>query len=121
MAGNRHIPAMTLAKISIITPCYTEERLKDITELLDSVQAQTYNNIETLIVAERSPELASSIRSYVIVAVIEERSYGYKKIIRDVAKSYGLYPYEIEQLFKKCREAYDKAVKEANETKKKLG
>ena len=63
----------------------------------------------------------SSIRSYVIVAVIEERSYGYKKIIRDVAKSYGLYPYEIEQLFKKCREAYDKAVKEAKETKKTLG
>lgn len=56
---------MTLAKISIIVPCYTMERLRDVTELLDSVQAQTYSNIETLIVAERSPELDSSIRSYV--------------------------------------------------------
>lgn len=56
---------MTLAKISIITPCYTKERLGDITELLDSVQAQTYDNIEMLVVAERSPELASSIRGYV--------------------------------------------------------
>ncbi len=61
---------MTLAKISIITPCYTTERLKDVTELLDSIQAQSYKNIEVLIVAERSLELANSIRSYV-----EEKGY----------------------------------------------
>lgn len=57
---------MTLAKISIITPCYTAERFKDIVELLDSVQAQTYKNIETLVVAERSPELADSISKYIV-------------------------------------------------------
>jgi len=56
---------MSLAQISIITPCYTAERLKDIFELLDSIQVQTYKNIEVLIVAERSLELADSIRRYV--------------------------------------------------------
>lgn len=56
---------MASAKISIIVPCYTMERLRDVTELLDSVQSQSYRHIETLIVAERSPELTSSIRGYI--------------------------------------------------------
>jgi len=59
-----------MPKISIITPCYTIERLKDVTELLDSIHAQTYKNIEVLIVAERSPELTNNIRNYV-----EEKGY----------------------------------------------
>lgn len=61
---------MSSAQISIITPCYTAKRLKDIFELLDSIQVQTYKNIEVLIVAERSLELADSIRRYA-----EEKSY----------------------------------------------
>jgi len=67
---------MTLVKISIIVPCYTMERLRDITELLDSVQAQTYKKVETLIVAERSTELASSISNYV-----QEKDYGNIKVL----------------------------------------
>ena len=67
---------MTPAKISIITPCYTMARLRDITELLESVQAQTYNNIETLIVAERSPELADSISQY-----IAEKGYLHMRVL----------------------------------------
>lgn len=67
---------MTSAKISIIVPCYTMERLRDVTELLDSVQSQTYRNIETLIVAERSPELASSIRGYV-----QEKGYSNVQVL----------------------------------------
>jgi len=55
---------MKLPKISIITTSYTMDRFKDITELLDSLQAQSYKTIETIIVAERSPELAENIRSY---------------------------------------------------------
>lgn len=51
--------------ISIIVPCYDMDRFKDITELLDSINAQTYSNLETIIVAERSPELANSIREYI--------------------------------------------------------
>jgi len=67
---------MTSVKISIIVPCYTMDRLRDITELLDSVQAQTYKEIETLIVAERSTELASSISDYV-----QEKGYGKIKVL----------------------------------------
>jgi len=51
-------------RISIITTSYTMDRFKDITELLDSIQSQGYKNIETIIVAERSPELAESIKNY---------------------------------------------------------
>jgi len=67
---------MTSVKISIIVPCYSLERLGDIYELLDSIDAQTYHNIETLVVAERSPELASSISSYV-----KEKGYGNIKVL----------------------------------------
>jgi glycosyltransferase involved in cell wall biosynthesis len=56
---------MSFPQISIITTTYTLDRLNDITELLDSIQAQTYKNVETLIVAERSPELADSVRRYI--------------------------------------------------------
>jgi len=56
--------ATKLPKISIITPFYTMVRFKDITELLDSIQLQSYRNIETIIVAERSPELVESIKNY---------------------------------------------------------
>ncbi len=59
MTSNTNLP-----KISIITTSYTMERFKDVTELLDSIQEQTYRNIETIVVAERSPELAEKIRNY---------------------------------------------------------
>ena len=55
---------MNLAKISIITPCYTMDRFKDLTELLASVQVQAYKNVEMLIVVERSPQLAERIREH---------------------------------------------------------
>ena len=58
------ISASNLPKILIITTSYTIDRFKDITELLDSIQAQSYRNIETVIVAERSAELAESIGNY---------------------------------------------------------
>jgi len=53
-----------LKRISIIISSYTMDRFNDITELLDSIQAQSYRNIETIIVTERSPELAESIKNY---------------------------------------------------------
>jgi glycosyltransferase involved in cell wall biosynthesis len=52
-------------KISIIATSYTMDRLKDITELLDSIQAQAYKNIEVLVVTERSKKLTSSIQAYI--------------------------------------------------------
>jgi glycosyltransferase involved in cell wall biosynthesis len=63
-------------QVSIITASYTLDRLKDITELLDSIQAQTYQNTETLIVAERSPELADSLRRY-----IAEKGYSHMQVL----------------------------------------
>ena len=62
-----------------------------------------------------------NIRAFVMVAVMESRSHRYEKIIRDVAHGFGLYPSELEGLFKKCREVYAKSLKEAKETKKTLG
>jgi glucosyl-dolichyl phosphate glucuronosyltransferase len=55
---------MNLPKISVVIPCYTMDRFRDITELLDSLQSQSYTNIETIVVAERSPELVENINKY---------------------------------------------------------
>lgn len=77
---------MSLPKVSIIIPCYMLDRLKDITELLDSIQAQTYKNIETLIVAERSPELTDSISRY-----IAERGYSHMRVLCNEGEV-GSYP-----------------------------
>jgi glycosyltransferase involved in cell wall biosynthesis len=67
---------MNLPLVSIITTGYTLERLKDITELLDSMEVQTYKNTEALIVAERSPELADSIKKY-----IAEKGYSHMQVL----------------------------------------
>lgn len=67
---------MKQAKVSIVIASYTMDRLRDITELLDSIQLQTYQNIETLIVAERLLGLADSIRRY-----IAEKDYPRMKVL----------------------------------------
>ena len=50
--------------LSLVITSYTEERLKDVYELLDSIKAQTYSNMETVFVAERSRELFQKIKTY---------------------------------------------------------
>ncbi|MFC1943369.1 glycosyltransferase [Chloroflexota bacterium] len=50
--------------LSIVVTSYSMEREKDILELLDSIKAQTYTNIETVFVAERSKELCERVKSY---------------------------------------------------------
>jgi len=77
---------MGQVKVSIITTVYTPERLKDITELLDSLAAQTYKNTETLIVAERLPELADSIKKY-----IAEKGYPNMRVLFNEGE-WGSYP-----------------------------
>jgi glycosyltransferase involved in cell wall biosynthesis len=52
-------------RVSIIITSYSLERLKDLCELLDSVKNQTYNNLETIVVAEGSDELLDRIGEYV--------------------------------------------------------
>ncbi len=63
-------------KISIIVTSYTTDRLKDLVGLLDSIQAQTYQDVETVFVADNSPELGDSIRRY-----IEEKSYHHIRVL----------------------------------------
>ena len=72
--------------VSIVTTVYTPERLKDINELLDSLAAQTYNNTETLIVAERSVELADSIKEY-----IADKGYANMRVLFNRGE-WGSYP-----------------------------
>ena len=50
--------------VSIVVTSYTIERLKDIFDLMDSIKSQTYPNIETIFVAERSQELFQDIKAY---------------------------------------------------------
>lgn len=56
--------SMNFLPISVVTSCYTMDRFNDITELIDSLQSQNYKDIETIIVAERSLELAEHIKRY---------------------------------------------------------
>lgn len=50
--------------VSVIFTSYTTERLYDIYQLLDSLQRQTFSNLEILFVAERSKELSSKVGQY---------------------------------------------------------
>ncbi len=59
-----------LPKISIIIPCYRLDRLKDITELLDTIKTQTYQSIEAIVVTEGPEALIDSIKAY-----IQEKGY----------------------------------------------
>jgi glycosyltransferase involved in cell wall biosynthesis len=52
-------------RISIVTSSYSLDRLRDLTELLDSIAAQTYKYVETLIVTERSPQLSEKVGEYI--------------------------------------------------------
>jgi glycosyltransferase involved in cell wall biosynthesis len=65
-----------LPKVSIITTSYTMDRLKDIIELLDSIHAQAYKNIEVLVVTERSQELTNSIEAY-----IDQKGYSGMRVL----------------------------------------
>ena len=50
--------------LSIVVTSYTLDRLKDISELLDSIKAQTYDHTETIFVIERSRELYDRVQAY---------------------------------------------------------
>ncbi|MDD5037922.1 MAG: glycosyltransferase [Dehalococcoidales bacterium] len=50
--------------LSIVITSYTTERLSDIYELLDSIKTQSYPNLETIFVAERSTELVDRVKTF---------------------------------------------------------
>ena len=51
--------------ISIVVTAYTIERINDIFELLDSVQAQTFKDLDTIFIIERSEELMYKVNDYI--------------------------------------------------------
>ncbi|MDD3678609.1 MAG: hypothetical protein PHD14_05220, partial [Dehalococcoidales bacterium] len=51
--------------LSLVITSYTTERLNDIYELLDSIKEQTYRNMETIFVVERSQELRDKLNDYI--------------------------------------------------------
>ena len=51
--------------LSIVITSNTEERIEDIYALLDSISAQTYQDVEVLFVAERSRDLLEKVENYV--------------------------------------------------------
>ena len=68
---------MIRTTVSIIVTSYTTEQLKDIMELLESIKAQTYPDIEMIFVAERSREL------YELVKAQEQNMPNMKVIFND--------------------------------------
>jgi glycosyltransferase involved in cell wall biosynthesis len=50
--------------VSVVVTSCTLGRLKDIQELLDSLQAQTYPRLETIFVGEGDPELSDTVAAY---------------------------------------------------------
>jgi glycosyltransferase involved in cell wall biosynthesis len=50
--------------VSVIVTTYAVDRLKDIEHLLDSLQAQSYPNLEIIFVGERDRELCDYVTSY---------------------------------------------------------
>jgi len=51
--------------LSLVITAYTDERINDIYELLESVRTQTYPNMETIFVVERSVQLKDKINAFI--------------------------------------------------------
>jgi glycosyltransferase involved in cell wall biosynthesis len=64
-ATEGHMEAPKYPKLSIVVTAYTTERINDIYEMLDSIKGQTYADIETIFVIERSEELLNRVNDYV--------------------------------------------------------
>ncbi len=52
-------------KLSIVVTAYTAERIDDIRELLGSITTQTFTDIETIFIIERSEELLNRVNDYI--------------------------------------------------------
>lgn len=52
-------------KLSIVVTAYTTERINDIYELLGSIKTQTFTDIETIFIIERSEELLNKVNDYI--------------------------------------------------------
>ena len=77
--------------LSIVVTSYTTERLNDIYELLDSVKTQTYSDIETIFVAERSTELCDKIKIHIQVVVTHNYNCKVTYECRDTSSYYAVF------------------------------
>jgi len=50
--------------LSVVFTTHTTDRLRDVEELLGSLQRQSYRNLELIFVAERQPELARHVEAF---------------------------------------------------------
>jgi glycosyltransferase involved in cell wall biosynthesis len=62
---------MSNLSLSLVITSYTTERLNDIYELMESVKNQTYPNMETIFIVERSQELRDKLNNFVKEQQIE--------------------------------------------------
>ena len=68
MADRRLRPSRSvggsLPLVSVIVTTYTDQRLNDVRDLLESLQAQTYPHFETVFVGEKLPQLCDRVSEY---------------------------------------------------------
>jgi glycosyltransferase involved in cell wall biosynthesis len=78
------------ARLSIILTSCAVERSLDIVELLDSIETQTYGNIETIFVVERSVKLFEHIRKYVNTKGFADVHVLFKKDAGGIASAWNV-------------------------------
>lgn len=78
--------------LSLVITSYTTERLNDIYELLDSIKQQTYQNMETIFVVERSQELRDKLNDYIKEKKIDRVRivFSDKKLGLSMARNLGI-------------------------------
>jgi GT2 family glycosyltransferase len=78
--------------LSLVITSYTTERLNDIYELLDSIKQQTYRNMETIFVVERSQELRDKLNDYIKEKKIDRVRivFSDKKLGLSMARNLGI-------------------------------
>jgi glycosyltransferase involved in cell wall biosynthesis len=79
-------------KISVVVTAYTIERINDIFELLDSIQAQSFNDLETIFIIERSEDLLNKVSDYLKLKNITcvQTIYSKEKIGLSGARNLGI-------------------------------
>jgi GT2 family glycosyltransferase len=65
--------------LSIVTTSYTMNRLKDVYELLDSIETQTYRKTETIVVIERTTDLFDHVKRYTSEKAIPQTKVVFNK------------------------------------------
>ena len=73
-------------KISFIVTTYSLARLDDMKAMLDSVNAEHHDDVETVIITEKSPELTDKLQKYIV-----EKGYANMRVLFNTGEQ-GLSP-----------------------------